>query len=142
MYWLRLKPQKYALTSHGYWERSPYLRDTMPKAKPDQVIVHRIELQEKERELAQAAIGANLAGKAIQAAGVGAGAYVAYIGVKAAYGITEDLAERFWDNTVLRVENRERYRQQAEGYNPQNPPDDLLVKTFHFWTGGIFLKDE
>ena len=24
--------------------------DTMPKAKPDQVIVHRIELQEKERE--------------------------------------------------------------------------------------------
>jgi hypothetical protein len=114
----------------------------MPKAKPDQVIVHRIELQEKERELAQAAIGANLAGKAIQAAGVGAGAYVAYIGVKAAYGITEDLAERFWDNTVLRVENRERYRQQAEGYNPQNPPDDLLVKTFHFWTGGIFLKDD
>jgi len=28
-----------------------FWRDTMPKSKPDQVIVHRIELQEKEREL-------------------------------------------------------------------------------------------
>lgn len=118
----------------------------MPKAKPDQVVVHRIELQEKERELAAAAIGANLAGKAIQAAGVGAGAYVAYIGVKAAYGITEDLAERFWDNTLLRAENREkeRQRQKAEGYtyDPLNPPDDFWEKTFHFWTGGIFLNDD
>lgn len=118
----------------------------MPKAKPDQVIVHRIELQEKERELAAAAIGAGLAGKAVQAAGVAAGSYVAYIGVKAAYGITEDfvegMIERFKQNNIVKKENRERQRAEDEAsgytYDPANPPDDIWEKTFHFWTGGLF----
>jgi len=123
---------------------------TMPKAKPDQVVVHRIELQEKERELAQAAIAAGLAGKAVQAAGVAAGSYVAYMGVKAAFGITGDLVEgmveRFKQNNILWKENRERQRVENEAmredYDPQNPPDDLASKTFHFWTGGIFYDGE
>ena len=119
----------------------------MPKAKPTQVIVHRIELQEKERDLAAAAIAGNFAGKAIQAAGVGAGAIVAYMGVKAAYGITGDFVEgaveRFKENNILSKENRERQRAEREAagyeYDPLNPPDDFWEKTFHFWTGGLFL---
>ena len=42
--------RKYALISLGCLGQLHFGRDTMPKAKPTQVIVHRIELQEKERE--------------------------------------------------------------------------------------------
>jgi hypothetical protein len=112
----------------------------MPKAKPDQVIVHRIELQEKERELAAAAIATNFAGKAVQAAGVGAAAIVGYMGVKAAYGITEDLVERWWKGTILNPEQREEFRRQAQETG-MKPEGDIWSKTFHFWTGGLFLDD-
>ena len=55
MAWLlRLRAQGYALTCRGCYGPPPSLRDTMPKAKPTQVIVHRIELQEKEREYLEA----------------------------------------------------------------------------------------
>ena len=49
----------------------------MPKAKPTQVIVHRIELQEKERE----ALDAWIAGKTLKNVGVAAaGASVPFLG--------------------------------------------------------------
>ena len=41
----------------------------MPKAKPDQVVVHRIELQKSERDMLEAAIMVNAVGKVGQAAG-------------------------------------------------------------------------
>ena len=67
----------------------------MPKAKPDQVIVHRIELQEKERDLLEAAVaGKVVRDVALPVAGV-AGVYVAYKAAKAAYGWTEDILDGF-----------------------------------------------
>ena len=49
----------------------------MPKSKPTQVIVHRIELQEKERE----ALDALIAGKTLKNVGVAAaGASVPFLG--------------------------------------------------------------
>ena len=41
----------------------------MPKAKPSQVIVHRIELQESEREMLELAVAGNVATNAVSAAG-------------------------------------------------------------------------
>ena len=69
----------------------------MPKAKPDQVVVHRIELQEKERDMLEAAI----AGRVVRdvavplavTAGVGSAAYIGYKAAKAAFGWTEDIVE-------------------------------------------------
>jgi hypothetical protein len=67
----------------------------MPKAKPDKVIVHRIELQGKEREILEAYAGAQ-AVKAIALPAVGAGAlYVGYKAARAAYGWTEDAVDDF-----------------------------------------------
>lgn len=41
----------------------------MPKAKPTQVIVHRIELQESEREMVELAVAGNVVTNAVSAAG-------------------------------------------------------------------------
>ncbi len=117
----------------------------MPKAKPDQVITHRIEFQEKERDLIQAAIGASLAGKAVQAAGVAAVGYVGYIGVKGAFGVIADpvaeAVERFHENNILKKENREEWREEVKDKSFHAPGSTMtnLEKTFHFWTGGFFL---
>ena len=65
----------------------------MPKSKPTQVIVHRIELQDKEREMVEAIV----AGKTVEAVGKGAvyvvgagalaaGAYVAWWTLDTVYG--------------------------------------------------------
>ena len=65
----------------------------MPKAKPDQVIVHRIELQEKERELLEPFVKAKEVeqyGKTeatVAAAGaLGVGVYVAWWTTDALFG--------------------------------------------------------
>ena len=69
----------------------------MPKAKPDQVVVHRIELQEKEREMLEAVAMAhatrNLVVPAALSVGVGVAGYVGYKAAKAAYGWTEDIVD-------------------------------------------------
>ena len=69
----------------------------MPKAKPTQVIVHRIELQEKERDMLEAYVGGSVVKNAVVplsiAAGVGSAAYIGYKSAKAAFGWTEDLIE-------------------------------------------------
>ena len=69
----------------------------MPKAKPTQVIVHRIELQEKERDMVEAYVGGTVVKNAVVpaaiAAGVGSAAYLGYKVGKAAFGWTEDFVE-------------------------------------------------
>lgn len=59
---------------------------TMPKAKPTQVIVHRVELQEKERDMLEVAVGAKVAKELGQTtaiiAGVGAASWLAYKSLK------------------------------------------------------------
>ena len=56
----------------------------MPKAKPTQVIVHRIELQEKERDMLEVYIAGKTVRNLLEPAVAVAGAYVAY---KTAYAI-------------------------------------------------------
>ena len=112
----------------------------MPKAKPDQVIVHRIELQEKERELARAAIAGNYVKGLSGAFGVVAASYIGYKGAKAAYQWGEDEIEKLWDKTILSTENRQKFREANPSMNTSpSETGDSLVRTFHFWTGGIFL---
>ena len=69
----------------------------MPKAKPSQVIVHRIELQGKERELLEAYIGGSIVKNAVVpaavVAAVGSASYIGYKATKAAFGWTEDIIE-------------------------------------------------
>ncbi len=69
----------------------------MPKAKPSQVIVHRIELQEKERDMLEAYVGGTVIKNAFlplaAVAGVGSASYIGYKAAKAAYGWTEDIVE-------------------------------------------------
>jgi len=73
----------------------------MPKAKPTQVIVHRIELQEKERD----ALDALVAGQTVKnvvvpvavVGGVGAAGYLGYKALKEAYDWGEDLVDELID---------------------------------------------
>jgi len=68
----------------------------MPKAKPTQVIVHRVELQEKEREMLEVALSAQVVKEIGQtvavASGVGAAAWLAYKSLKP-NGWAEDLID-------------------------------------------------
>ena len=79
----------------------------MPKAKPDKVIVHRIELQGKEREILEAYAGAQAVRAIALPAAAGAGVYVAYKAARAAYGWTEDVVDdvkrRVQENTKERA---------------------------------------
>jgi hypothetical protein len=67
----------------------------MPKAKPDRVVVHRIELQQAERDMLEAAVMTNGLAKAGQAAGAliapFAGAFTAIVAAMIAKGTIEDL---------------------------------------------------
>ena len=81
--------------------------DMMPKAKPSQVIVHRIELQEKEREMIEATLlGARIEGAAktavigVAAAGVGLAGYSAYWALKKMYNWGVEAAQTFEQETV------------------------------------------
>ena len=78
----------------------------MPKRKPDQVIVHRIELQEKERDMLDTLVigqtAKNLVIPVAVTAGVGAVSYIAYKAAKAAYGWGEDIVDGVQD--VLNTE--------------------------------------
>lgn len=73
----------------------------MPKAKPTQVIVHRIELQEKERDALEAIATARVVRDVVTplalVGGVGAASYVGYKAMKAAYGWTEDIVDDMRD---------------------------------------------
>jgi len=66
----------------------------MPKAKPDQTIAFRIELQEKERDLLEAWVGGSIVKNAVQplamAAAVGSATWIGYKTAKGIVGWTED----------------------------------------------------
>jgi len=73
----------------------------MPKAKADKVVTHRIELQEKERDMLNAFIGAQTIHATAQTvnstltplilgAGVGSAAWIGYKTAKGLVGWTED----------------------------------------------------
>lgn len=70
----------------------------MPKAKPTQVIVHRIELQEKEREALEAVIAGQVTKNIVQplaiSSAVVAGSYLGYKSLKSAYKWGEDIVDK------------------------------------------------
>ena len=73
----------------------------MPKAKPTQVIVHRIELQEKERELIEQVIVGQTVKNVVVPAAVGAAvvsaSYLSYKALKQAYDWGEDIVDTIPD---------------------------------------------
>jgi hypothetical protein len=73
----------------------------MPKAKPTQVIVHRIELQEKEREALEAmVVGNTIKNVFVPTAvvvGVGSATYIGYKAAKSFFNWTEDIPDLIQD---------------------------------------------
>ena len=69
----------------------------MPKSKPTQVIVHRIELQEKEREMMETLIVGKTARNIVEPAIAVGGLYVAYKTAYALHGWGEDIVTKFTD---------------------------------------------
>lgn len=115
----------------------------MPKAKPDRVVVHRIELQEKERELLEAMAMThavkNVAVPVTVAVGVGVGGYVAYKAAKAAYGWTEDIVGDMKDlvreNLMEPVLGKESYTNEKTGQVFKNPLAGIPVLGSLFGSG-------
>ena len=81
----------------------------MPKAKPSQVIVHRIELQEKEREMLEPLIQARAINEVAMPVAAGAAVYVGYKATKAAFGWAEDLFDG------MRERTREQFNKLKQG---------------------------
>ena len=96
----------------------------MPKSKPTQVIVHRIELQEKEREMLDAfATTQALKNAGIAAAAVG-GTAVAYLGWKTAHDfLTGEEPSVF---NFLTKEGRAKYSENIR----KNPKKTFLKALF------------
>ena len=73
----------------------------MPKAKPTQVIVHRIELQEKERDALETIVAGqtikNVVVPAVQGVAVASVSYLSYKALKAAYDWGEDAVDEWMD---------------------------------------------
>ena len=69
----------------------------MPKSKPTQVIVHRIELQEKERDMLEAVVAGqtvkNVVVPVAIVGGVGSAAYISYKALKTAYDWGTDVVD-------------------------------------------------
>ena len=62
----------------------------MPKAKPTQVIVHRIELQEKERDMLETLVVGKTVKNLVEPAIAAAAAYTAWKVAQAAHGFVDD----------------------------------------------------
>jgi len=103
----------------------------MPKAKPTQVIVHRIELQEKEREMLEPLIQARAVNELAMPVAAGAGVYVAYKATKAAFGWAEDI----FDGASERI--REQFNSIKQ--DPKNPKYKNIfgLPGYGIWPGVI-----
>ena len=104
---------------------------TMPKAKPTQVIVHRIELQQSERETLELAVAGNVATNAVSAAGAvfsGMGSMLAPFAP--AFGALT--AMWIGDRTLdLIREDGERRKQQIEDeYAESKPTYDAIISAW------------
>jgi len=108
----------------------------MPKAKPTQVIVHRIELQEKEREYLEAYAATqslkNLAyvGGAVSVAGLG------YLGYKSLheYLLSDSDEPTFWN--IFDKESKDQLVQESKEKGTGRTLWRLL--TTPVWKGNIF----
>jgi len=92
----------------------------MPKAKPTQVIVHRIELQEKEREMLEPLVNAKAINNLTMPVAAGAAVYVGYKIGHAAFGWTEDLFDGIKKNMAIAKQKREEKLTRDSFENPLN----------------------
>jgi hypothetical protein len=73
----------------------------MPKAKPTQVIVHRIELQEKERDALEAIVAGqtikNVVVPAVAGTAIASASYLSYKALKSAYDWGDDAVDRWYE---------------------------------------------
>jgi len=80
----------------------------MPKAKPTQVIVHRIELQEKERDMMEVLVAGKTARNLVEPAIAVGGVWIAYKSAKAIHGWGEDWYDRVQDRlAILNMDNED-----------------------------------
>ena len=73
----------------------------MPKAKPTQVIVHRIELQEKERDMLEVYVAGKTARNLVEPAIAVGSAWVAYKSAKALHEWGEDWYDRLQERLAV-----------------------------------------
>ncbi len=90
----------------------------MPKAKPSQVIVHRIELQEKEREMLETYVAGKTVRNLVEPAVAVAGAYVAYKSAYALYNWGDDLYTTLQENMAKAKEMRKEKLTKESFENP------------------------
>ena len=79
----------------------------MPKAKPTQVIVHRIELQEKERDMLEVYVAGKTAKNILEPAIAVGGVWIAYKSARALHGWGEDWYDRLNDRLAILNTDRE-----------------------------------
>jgi hypothetical protein len=118
----------------------------MPKSKPTQVIVHRIELQEKERKmLAAYTTGKTISNLALPVAAGGA-VYVGYKIGHAMFGWTEDLFDTVKKNMAKAKQMRDEKLTSDSFENPFNnsgfaddgtPTNWLGLPGWGIWPGVI-----
>ena len=104
----------------------------MPKAKPTQVIVHRIELQESERDMLELAVYGNFATNAVGAAGsvlTGIGnmltPFAPALGALAALWIGDRTLDVVKEDANRRKQGIiESYEAESDGFTP----DDVIIK--------------
>ena len=113
----------------------------MPKAKPDQVVVHRIELQEKERDLLEQYVVTNTVATAVPATLAAAGIFIAGYGVfwffDASYNIIEKAkavattmkeSAKFWEPPRDMTPEEKQDYQETKVKDLEN--DELVLWTF------------
>jgi len=109
----------------------------MPKAKPTHVIVHRIELQEKERELLEPIIKAKeveqygkTAATVAAAGALGVGAYVAWWATDAVFGWMDKAGDKIEALKQRIKEVDEQTDGQASKLIKSGSPLGRIVMTF------------
>ena len=115
----------------------------MPKAKPDRVVVHRIELQEKEREmLEQVAMARTVRDVMVPVAGATAVGLFGYVGYKAARGVFgwtedafDDLKEMVDDGILEPIVGKRTYTDPSTGKSYRNPLAGIPILGSLFGSG-------
>jgi hypothetical protein len=115
----------------------------LPKAKPTQVIVHRIELQEKERDMLETMATAqavkNIAMPAAVIGGVGAAAYLGYKAGKAFFDwggdIIDDMKDLVDKGKLEPILGKKEYSDPETGQTYKNPLAGVPVLGSLFGSG-------
>lgn len=114
----------------------------MPKAKPDQVVVHRIELQEKERDALEAYVAGqtvkNVVLPATLAVGVGVAGFIGYKAAKSAYNWGQDAFDDLkdlGDDVMESVVGKKTYTNERDGTTYTNPLAGIPVLGSLFGSG-------